>query len=84
MKHKFTGKIKVATENVKNRGEIQMGEAQIIIPLVSSDLQLDSNLYFRVCNMSEMTSIPDQSAVKNGMVYCLKSYKVFFSLVYLN
>ena len=60
-----------ATEHLKYRGEIQMGEAQIIMALISNDLQLDSNLYFRVCNMSKMTSIPDQSAVKNGMVLAI-------------
>ena len=44
-----------------------MGEVQIIKPLISNDLQLDSNLYFLVCNMSQMTSMPVQSAVKNGI-----------------
>ena len=44
-----------------------MGEKQSIKPLASNDLQLDSNLYFLVCNMSQITSIPDQSAVKNGI-----------------
>ena len=56
-----------ATEHLKYRGEIQMGEVQIIKPLISNDLQLDSNLYFFVCNMSQMTSMPVQSAVKNGI-----------------
>ena len=59
--------MKDATENLKYNGEIQMGEAQIIKPLISNDLQLDSNLYFLVCNMSQMTSMPVQSAVKNGI-----------------
>ena len=67
VKHKITGKINDATENLKYRGEIQMGEVKIIKPLISNDLQLDSNLYFLVCNMSQMTSITDQSAVKNGI-----------------
>ena len=66
-KHKITGKINDATENLKYKGEIQMGEAQIIKPLISNGLQLDSNLYFLVCNMSQMTSMPVQSAVKNGI-----------------
>ena len=59
--------MKDATEHLKYSGEIQMGEVQIIKPLISNDLQLDSNLYFLVCIMSQMTSIPDQSAVKNGI-----------------
>ena len=66
-KHKITGKMNDATENLKYKGEIQMGEAQIIKPLICNDLQLDSNLYFLVCNMSQMTSTPVQSAVKNGI-----------------
>ena len=57
-----------ATEHFKYREEIQMLDAQIIKPLLSNDLQLDSNSYFLVINMSQMTSIPDQSAVKNGIV----------------
>ena len=67
IKHKIAGKMNDATENLKCRGEIQMGEVQIINPLISNDLQLDSNLYFLVCNMSQMTSMPVQSAVKNGI-----------------
>ena len=52
-------------ENVKNKGEMHI--IKELQTNFSNDWQSDSNLYFRVCNTSKMTSITDQSAVKNGI-----------------